>query len=82
MKITTIDGKSYELPNWVNWLAQDESGVWYGYKIKPEAHVTCWLQDMASVMITRVHPPTPKDKEEQAPVPEPNPNWKQTLQSV
>lgn len=80
MKTATIDGKSYELPDWVNWIAQDASGVWYAYKLKPEPHVTCWLQDMASIQITRVSPPIPKD--DKAPAPVPNPLWKETLRSV
>lgn len=25
-----------EVPDWVNWIAQDEDGDWYGYGNKPQ----------------------------------------------
>jgi len=35
MKTVTIEGKKYDVPNWVNWVAMDESELWYGYENKP-----------------------------------------------
>lgn len=35
MKTITIEGKEYKVPNWVNWVAMDADGEWYGYKEKP-----------------------------------------------
>jgi len=35
MKTVTINGKEYEVPNWVNWIAMNEDGRWCGYELKP-----------------------------------------------
>ena len=31
-----------EIPNWVNWIAQDRSGLWFGYSIKPSHTARDW----------------------------------------
>jgi len=30
------------IPEWVNWIAQDEDGEWYVYESKPVRGVECW----------------------------------------
>ena len=34
-KIVTFEGKQYEVPEWVNWVARDGNGDGYGYEEKP-----------------------------------------------
>lgn len=46
MKKVTIEGKEYEVPDWVNWVAMDSDGVWYGYDQKPKLAIQLgkWLR--------------------------------------
>ena len=32
-------------PAWVNWLAQDADGTWWGYEIEPLRHDTGWYEN-------------------------------------
>ncbi len=32
----------YDVPEWVNWIAMDEDGEWYGYKNKPDKKEHVW----------------------------------------
>ena len=34
--------KPEEVPDWVNWIAQDASGEWYGYRNKPVVEDYYW----------------------------------------
>lgn len=36
---------SFELPDWVNWLAQDSSGSWWGYSVEPLRNDTGWYEN-------------------------------------
>ena len=57
------------IPIWVNWLAQDEDGVWWGYSVEPLQHHCGWYEN-------EVGENTLLFKEE------PNTDWKQTLLQV
>ena len=42
---TKMEDKKYikfDIPEWVNWLARDESGILYGYRNKPRKHIRSW----------------------------------------
>ena len=32
-------------PNWVNWIAQDADGTWWGYEIEPLQHDKGWYEN-------------------------------------
>lgn len=32
-------------PGWVNWIAQDASGVWWGYSVEPLRNDTGWYEN-------------------------------------
>ena len=36
MKKITFEGKEYEVPDWVKWVARDKDGCINGYKSKPD----------------------------------------------
>jgi len=38
----TIQGS---IPGWVNWIAQDESGVWWGYSVEPLRNDRGWYEN-------------------------------------
>ena len=33
------------LPDWVNWLAQDADGIWWGYEVEPLQHYSGWYEN-------------------------------------
>ena len=33
------------IPSWVNWLAQDEDGSWWGYSVEPLQQVHGWYEN-------------------------------------
>ena len=33
------------IPGWVNWIAQDESGVWWGYSVEPLRNDRGWYEN-------------------------------------
>ena len=33
------------LPEWVNWVAQDSDGVWWGYSVEPLRNDTGWYEN-------------------------------------
>lgn len=33
------------IPGWVNWLAQDEDGCWWGYSVEPLQHHCGWYEN-------------------------------------
>ncbi|MDH5327328.1 MAG: hypothetical protein OEZ68_11670 [Gammaproteobacteria bacterium] len=33
------------VPDWVNWIAQDQSGAWWGYSVEPLRHDTGWYEN-------------------------------------
>jgi len=34
-----------DIPEWVNWLAQDRDGTWWGYSVEPLLHDTGWYEN-------------------------------------
>ncbi|MCW9012582.1 MAG: hypothetical protein OQL06_02270 [Gammaproteobacteria bacterium] len=57
------------LPVWVNWLAQDADGCWWGYQVEPLQNHHGWYENEVGQNI--------KLGEEQA-----NKNWQNTLRKV
>ena len=39
------------IPDWVNWIAQDESGVWWGYSVEPLRNDRGWYENEVGVYI-------------------------------
>jgi len=33
------------IPKWVNWLAQDANGAWWGYEVEPHRHDSGWYEN-------------------------------------
>ncbi len=40
MVISKID-----IPTWVNWIAQDASGIWWGYSVEPLRFDKGWYEN-------------------------------------
>lgn len=36
---------NFPIPDWVNWLAQDEDGCWWGYSVEPLQHHKGWYEN-------------------------------------
>jgi len=34
-----------KVPDWVNWLAQDADGTWWGYEVEPHQHEKGWYEN-------------------------------------
>ena len=34
-----------DIPEWVNWLAQDADGTWWGYEIEPLQYHNGWYEN-------------------------------------
>ena len=58
-----------DLPGWVNWLAQDEDGAWWGYSVEPLEFSHGWYENEVGL----------RKKIKQA---EANPLWKNSLTKV
>ncbi len=56
-------------PGWVNWIAQDEDGHWWGYSVEPLQHDHGWYENEVGryILLTKG---------------EPNKQWKQSLQKI
>jgi len=35
----------FEIPDWVRWVAQDSSGVWWGYSVEPLRNENGWYEN-------------------------------------
>ena len=35
----------FAVPSWVQWLAQDSSGIWWGYSVEPLRHDGGWYEN-------------------------------------
>ena len=40
-----IDFNSLTIPHWVNWIAQDEDGAWWGYQVEPLQQHNGWYEN-------------------------------------
>lgn len=36
---------SHTLPDWVNWLAQDTDGTWWGFEVEPNQSHQGWYEN-------------------------------------
>ena len=54
------------IPEWVNWLAQDADGRWWGYSVEPHQHNHGWYENEVGDYI-------------QLDAESPNPEWRHTL---
>ena len=36
---------AFDIPDWVNWIAQDESGAWWGYSVEPLRNDRGWYEN-------------------------------------
>jgi hypothetical protein len=39
------DNFPFELPGWVRWVAQDSSGMWWGYSVEPLRNDSGWYEN-------------------------------------
>lgn len=37
--------KNTRLPGWINWIAQDANGNWWGYNAEPHQHDQGWYEN-------------------------------------
>jgi len=35
----------FPLPDWINWVAQDGDGYWWGYSVEPLRNDTGWYEN-------------------------------------
>jgi hypothetical protein len=35
----------FKIPGWVNWVAQDETGCWWGYSVEPLRYDHGWYEN-------------------------------------
>lgn len=58
-----------DIPDWVNWIAQDADGAWWGYSIEPLQQHSGWYENEVGESRLLI-------KEQ------PNPDWKNTLSRI
>ena len=58
-----------DIAGWVNWVAQDADGAWWGYSVEPLQHHSGWYENEVGETIL-----LKKDN--------PNPDWKNTLSQI
>lgn len=50
-----------DIPIWVNWIAQDESGSWWGYEVEPLQHFNGWYEnEIGKIIKLSTTAPNPK----------------------
>ncbi len=54
------------VPSWVNWLAQDANGIWWGYEVEPQEYDHGWYENELGRRIRLLSAPA-------------NPEWRMTL---
>ena len=37
--------KTDKVPGWVNWIAQDADGTWWGYEVEPLQYFSGWYEN-------------------------------------
>ena len=60
---------SVKIPDWVNWIAQDEDGAWWGYSVEPHQQHNGWYENEVGNTVLLF-----KDNK--------NSNWKNTLKKI
>ncbi len=58
-----------EYPRWVRWIAQDESGVWWGFEVEPNLSHNGWYENELGRYVRLADG-------------EPDRQWRKTLQAV
>ncbi|MCK5722163.1 MAG: hypothetical protein KAI84_06465 [Gammaproteobacteria bacterium] len=61
-----MSSKNNNLPEWVNWKAQDAGGAWWGYSVEPLEFSNGWYENEIGLRM--------KLKQSKA-----NPDWKNSL---
>jgi poly(3-hydroxyalkanoate) synthetase len=61
--------QKFTTPDWVNWLAQDADGAWWGFEQEPLQHDSGWYENEIGRYI--------KLAAESA-----NPDWRTTLRKI
>lgn len=46
-----MDISKIQLPDWVNWIAQDSDGAWWGYSVEPLQHHQGWYENEVGQII-------------------------------
>jgi hypothetical protein len=36
---------SFDMPDWVRWIAQDADGAWWGYQVEPNQSHQSWYEN-------------------------------------
>lgn len=58
-----------DLPAWVGWIAQDKSGVWWGFEQEPNQGHDFWYENEVGQYLKLFKT-------------EPNADWRKTLQRI
>lgn len=40
-----MSANTFRLPDWINWIAQDANGNWWGYSAEPQQHHQGWYEN-------------------------------------
>lgn len=59
----------FDLPEWANWIAQDEDGAWWAYSVEPLEHDHGWYENEVGIR--------KKIKQSGA-----NPDWRNSLTKI
>ena len=52
---------SEPVPEWVEWVAQDADGAWWGYEACPNQHDTGWYENEVGRYVSLGRGPQPAD---------------------
>jgi hypothetical protein len=69
-----MDVSTLDFPEWVRWLAQDQSGAWWGYECEPLQFDSGWYENEVGRRLKLVSTKNIPEKE--------NPDWRLTLQKI
>ena len=69
--------KLTELPEWVCWVAQDESGCWWGFEAEPNQGHNFWYENEVGRCIRLDNGDNNPDTNSNS-----NPDWRDTLKRV
>jgi len=49
------EGLTFPRPDWVNWIAQDSSGAWWGYSVEPLRNDSGWYENTVGECVRLGH---------------------------
>ena len=49
------DFTDFTIPDWVNWIAQDADGAWWGYSVEPLQFDRGWYENEVGERIKLTH---------------------------